>query len=143
MREILKIIPHRFPFMLVDRVVETNGTDYIIGYKNLTFNEPFFQGHFPGQPVMPGVMQVEALAQLAGVLLLRSKERVGKVPYLMTIDNVKFRRPVVPGDKLVLRIDVIRDRRRTGQVRGVASVDGEPATEADIKFAMVDIKEGF
>jgi len=142
-REILQIIPHRFPFMLVDRVVETNEKDYIIGYKNLTFNEPFFQGHFPGQPVMPGVMQIEALAQLAGVLLLRSRERTGKVPYLMTIDNVKFRRPVVPGDKLMLRVDVIRDRRRTGQVRGIASVEGEAATEADIKFAMVDIKEGF
>ena len=92
---------------------------------------------------MPGGLQIEALAQLAGVLLMRSRERVGKVPYLMTVDNVKFRRPVVPGDQLMLRIDVVRDRRRTGQERGVATVEGEVASEAEIKFAMADIREGF
>lgn len=142
-REILKMIPHRYPFMMVDRIIETNHKDYMIGYKNITFNESFFQGHFPGQPVMPGVLQIEGLAQLSGILLMKTKERVGKVPYLMTIDNAKFRRPVVPGDKLMLRVDVIRDRRRTGQVRGVCMVDGEITCEAGIKFVLVDIREGF
>jgi UDP-3-O-[3-hydroxymyristoyl] N-acetylglucosamine deacetylase/3-hydroxyacyl-[acyl-carrier-protein] dehydratase len=140
-RDIMKILPHRYPFLLVDRVVELEGCERAVGIKNVTMNEHFFQGHFPGRPIMPGVLQIEAMAQLAGVLLLRKLKAEKKLAVLMGIDGVRFSRPVVPGDQLVLEAVAVRVRTRSGQVKCRASVDGQTAAEAVIKFMLVDFNE--
>jgi beta-hydroxyacyl-ACP dehydratase FabZ len=133
--EILKILPHRYPFMLVDKIVEfEEGTDRIVGIKNLSFNELFFQGHFPENPVMPGVLQLEAMAQVAGVMLNLREGNEGKVAFFMSINNAKFRRMVVPGDQLRIEIDVTRMRSRMCTVHGKAYVGDELASEADLMF---------
>jgi len=137
-KEILKIIPHRYPFLFIDRVIELEGYRRAVGIKNVSFNEPYFQGHWPGQPIMPGVLQVEALAQLAGVLLLRRLENTGKVAVLLAIDSIKFRRPVVPGDQLRLECETLFLKSRTGKVRGQALVDGEMSCETVMKFMLMD-----
>ncbi len=137
-REIMEILPHRYPFLLVDRVIELEGYERVVGIKNVTFNEHFFQGHFPGRPIMPGVLQIEAMAQLAGVLLRRKLKEEGKLAVLMGLDDVRFLRPVGPGDQLVMEAVAERVRSRTGQVRCCASVDGETVSEAVIKFMLVD-----
>lgn len=135
---ILNILPHRYPFLLVDRVLEVND-QHIVALKNVTFNEPHFEGHFPGVPVMPGVLIVEAMAQAGGVLFLRQVEdRHNKLIYFTGIDNCKFRRPVTPGDQLLIEVTVRRRRERFALVRGVARVDGEVVAEADLACAMVD-----
>ncbi len=133
--EILGILPHRYPFMLVDRIVEldTEG-QCIMGYKNLTFNEPFFQGHFPGEPIMPGVMQLEAMAQVAGILLNKMNDKEGQIAYFMSIDKAKFRRKVVPGDSLRMEIKVTRMRSRMATVEGKAYVGDEVASQAELMF---------
>jgi UDP-3-O-[3-hydroxymyristoyl] N-acetylglucosamine deacetylase/3-hydroxyacyl-[acyl-carrier-protein] dehydratase len=135
--EIRRILPHRFPFLLVDRIVEVKGKEKIVGIKNVTANEPFFTGHFPGQPVMPGVLIVEALAQTAGVLMLNTPENLGKLAFFMGIENAKFRKPVIPGDQLRLEVEVIRWKTKTGRVRGIAYVDGKVAAEAELTFTFV------
>lgn len=135
---IMEILPHRYPFLLVDRVVEVEKGNKAIGIKNVTINDNFFQGHFPTKPVMPGVLMVEAMAQTAGVVILTNKEHHGKVAFFMAIDKVKFRRVVVPGDQLIMEIEVIRDRARTAQVRGVAKVGDDIAAEADMVFSFTD-----
>lgn len=133
--EILGILPHRYPFMLVDRIVEMNVEEQrIVGYKNLTFNEPFFQGHFPGEPIMPGVMQLEAMAQVSGILLNKMSEKEGEIAYFMTIDKAKFRRKVVPGDKLRMEIQVLKRNRRVAQVESKAYVEDDLASEALLMF---------
>ena len=141
-QRIQRILPHRYPFLLVDKVQEIDGTESAVGYKNVTMNEPHFQGHFPGTPIMPGVTIVEAMAQTSGVMIgaalgLEDKELL---IYFMSIDNCKFRRKVVPGD--VLRMDIKTLRGKPGgkiwKLHGVATVDGELAAEADF-MAMVDI----
>lgn len=133
--EVLEILPHRYPFMLVDRIVEfEKGGDRIVGIKNLTFNEAFFQGHFPGNPVMPGVLQLEAMAQVAGIMLNSREGNEGKVAFFMSINNAKFRRPVVPGDQLRMEIEADRIRSRMASVKGKAFVDGELVSEADLMF---------
>ena len=137
-RTISKILPHRYPMLLVDRVIEMDGDRRAVGIKNVTFNEPFFQGHYPGQPVMPGVLIVEAMAQLSGLLLSHKLEHTGKVALLMSLDKVKVRRPVVPGDQLVLEAENIRVKARTGHVRASAHVGDQLAAEAIIKFMIVD-----
>ena len=137
-REILKIIPHRYPFLFVDRVVELQGYKRAVGLKNVSFNEPYFQGHWPGQPIMPGVLQVEALAQLSGVLLLRRLQNTGKVAVLLAIDHIKFRRAVVPGDQLRLECDTIFLKSRSGKVRGRAFVNDDLTCEAVMKFMLMD-----
>jgi len=137
-REIQQILPHRFPFLMVDKVLELEGDRRAVGIKNLTINEPFFQGHWPGQPVMPGVLQIEAMAQLAGFLLLRKYDIGKKLAYLFSVDKVKLRRPVVPGDRLLLEAESVRFRHRIAHIVTKASVDGEIAAEAEIKFMIVD-----
>ena len=133
--EILNILPHRYPFMLVDKIVEfEKGGDRIVGIKNLTFNELFFQGHFPDNPVMPGVLQLEAMAQVAGVMLNLRDGNEGKVAYFMSINNAKFRRPVFPGDQLRMVIEADRIRSRMASVKGKAYVGDELVSEADLMF---------
>jgi UDP-3-O-[3-hydroxymyristoyl] N-acetylglucosamine deacetylase/3-hydroxyacyl-[acyl-carrier-protein] dehydratase len=137
-RQIQEILPHRYPMLLVDRVIEVDGERRAVGIKNVTINEEFFQGHFPGQPIMPGVLQIEAMAQLAGVLLLRRLKGTSKLAVLLSIDKVKLRRPVVPGDQLRLEAEAVKVKSRTGQVNTRALVEGVVAAEAQIKFMLVD-----
>ena len=132
-REILGILPHRYPFFLVDRVLEASD-DKVVALKNVTMNEPFFQGHFPGHPVMPGVLIVEALAQAGGVLAARaaSFDAAKQVIYFMAMDKVKFRKPVVPGDQLVLEVVPLRKGGAVWKIRGEAKVEGQVVCEAEL-----------
>ncbi len=133
-----RTLPHRYPMLLVDRVIEVEGDRRAVGIKNVTINEPFFQGHYPRQPIMPGVLIIEAMAQLGGLLLSQKLEHTGKVAVLLSLDGVKFRRPVVPGDQLVLEAQAIRVRSRTGEVFCQAHVGAELAAEGNIRFMLVD-----
>jgi UDP-3-O-[3-hydroxymyristoyl] N-acetylglucosamine deacetylase / 3-hydroxyacyl-[acyl-carrier-protein] dehydratase len=136
---ILDVIPHRYPFLLVDRILEVEGTKRIVGIKNVTINEPFFQGHFPGHPIMPGVLIIEAMAQVGGMLLLGTIEDPDqKVVYFMSLDNVKFRRPVLPGDQLRCELEMLQNRGRTCRMKGVAYVDGNVVAEAEMMARVVD-----
>ncbi len=138
--DIMTILPHRYPFLLVDRVIEVERGKKGIGIKNVTINDGFFQGHFPTRPVMPGVLMVEAMAQTAGVVVLTSGLHPGKVALFMSIDAVKFRRVVEPGDQLLMEVEIVRDRERTAQVKGVGRVNGEVAVEAEMLFSYTDSK---
>lgn len=131
--QVMQILPHRYPFLMVDKIVSFEETK-IRAIKNVTINEPYFQGHFPGKPVMPGVLQLEAIAQVAGMLTLRKKENVGKPAYFMSADKVKWRKPVLPGDTLVIDVEVLRSRGKIGKARGVCSVDGVTVSEAEVTF---------
>jgi beta-hydroxyacyl-ACP dehydratase FabZ len=137
-RRIQRILPHRYPMLLVDRVLEIVGDQKAVGIKNVTYNEVFFQGHYPGTPIMPGVLVVEALAQLGGILLSQKLEHTGKVAMMLSMDKVKMRHPVVPGDQLILEAVTVRVKSRTGHVRCKAFVGDKLAAEADIKFMLVD-----
>ena len=137
-RRIQRILPHRYPMLLVDRVIEIIGDQKAIGIKNVTFNDIFFQGHYPGTPIMPGVLIVEAMAQLGGLLLSQKLEHTGKLAVLLSMDKVKMRQPVVPGDQLLLEAVAVRVKSRTGHVRCKAFVEDKLACEADIKFMLVD-----
>ncbi len=137
-RAIQKLMPHRFPMLLVDRLLELDGDRKAIGVKNVTINEPFFQGHYPGTPIMPGVLIVEAMAQMGGLLMSRKLEHTGKIAVLLSLDRVKLRKPVVPGDQLVLEAESIRATSRTGNVKCHALVGDKTVAEAQIKFMMVD-----
>lgn len=137
--KILELLPHRYPFLLVDRVLEVQGTQKIVGLKNVTFNEPFFQGHFPGHPVMPGVLIIEAMAQTGGLLLMdQIPDRASKVVYFMALDNVKFRKPVVPGDQLRMEVEMLQFRGKVARMKGTALVDGKIAAEAEMLAGVVD-----
>jgi UDP-3-O-[3-hydroxymyristoyl] N-acetylglucosamine deacetylase/3-hydroxyacyl-[acyl-carrier-protein] dehydratase len=135
--DILKILPHRYPFLLVDRIIDMVGDTKCTGIKNVTINEPFFIGHFPGHPIMPGVLQLEAMAQVSSVLMLRKPENAGKIGYFMSADSVKWRRPVLPGDTLHIEAEVIKIRGSIGQTRCRCMVGNEVASEAELKFALV------
>ncbi len=135
--EIMQIIPHRPPFLLVDRILEIDDK-HAVGVKQVTINEPFFAGHFPGNPIMPGVLQVEALAQVGAVAVLRQPAYQGKVALFARIENVRFRRPVVPGDTLMLEVQLTQMRSTVGKGHGIARVDNEITVEGDFTFALID-----
>ena len=137
--EILKILPHRYPFLLVDRILEVEKGKRIVGIKNVTFNEEFFQGHFPGNPVMPGVLIVEAMAQVSAIGLHGVvPEQEKKILYLSAVDRCKFRRPVVPGDQLRIEAEILNLRSRICKCRAVATVDGKVCAEAELLSTLVD-----
>ena len=138
--EIMKILPHRFPFLMVDRIVEMDPGKKIVGIKNVTINEPFFPGHFPGYPVMPGVLIIEAMAQVAGILgiLTFDENDRNKITYFTGIDNAKFRRPVVPGDQLRMELEVLDCKRGIWFFQGKAFVDGKLVAEAEVKATFAD-----
>ena len=138
-QDILRLLPHRYPLLLVDRIVEKEDGKRIVGIKNVTINEPFFQGHFPGHPIMPGVLIIEAMAQTAGLLVLDQIDNPNeKVVYFMSIDKAKFRRPVVPGDQLRMEIEILKMRGKTCRMRGETFVDGQRTAEAEMMAAVVD-----
>ena len=137
--EILKILPHRYPFLLVDRILEVEKGKRIVGIKNVTFNEEFFQGHFPGNPVMPGVLIVEAMAQVSAIGLHGViPEQEKKILYLSAVDRCKFRRPVVPGDQLRIEAEILNLKTRICKCRAVATVDGRVCAEAELLSTLVD-----
>ena len=139
--DILKLLPHRYPFLLVDRIREWESGQRIVGIKNVTVNEPFFQGHFPGRPIMPGVLILEAMAQVGGVLAFKSAPATGKpVVYLTGVDQAKFRRPVIPGDQLRFEIDVIKRRSPFWKMQGRAFVETNLVCEAEITAMVTDEK---
>ena len=138
---IMDILPHRYPFLLVDRIIEVEGDKRIVGIKNVTINEPFFQGHFPGHPIMPGVLIIEAMAQVGGMLLMShfaDQDVTDKVVYFMSLDNVKFRRPVLPGDQIRFELEMIQFRGRTCKMKGVGYVDGQIVAEAEMAAIVTD-----
>jgi UDP-3-O-[3-hydroxymyristoyl] N-acetylglucosamine deacetylase/3-hydroxyacyl-[acyl-carrier-protein] dehydratase len=139
---IKRILPHRYPFLLIDKIVDFKMDEKIVGIKNVTVNEPFFEGHFPGAPVMPGVLILEAMAQTGGILLLNGTENPGdKLVFFMGIDNAKFRRPVTPGDQLVFELTMRTRKTRICQMSGKAFVDGHLVAEADMMASIVDRKD--
>jgi UDP-3-O-[3-hydroxymyristoyl] N-acetylglucosamine deacetylase/3-hydroxyacyl-[acyl-carrier-protein] dehydratase len=136
--EVMKILPHRYPFLLVDRIIGFEGDTKCRGIKNVTINEPFFQGHFPGHPIMPGVLQLEAMAQVASVVLLRMPGNQGKIGYFMSADNVKWRKPVLPGDTLIIETEILKMKRSIASGVGRCIVNGQIVSEADLMFSVVD-----
>ena len=140
-RAIQRIMPHRYPMLLVDRVIEVDGDRKAVGIKNVTINEPFFEGHYPGTPIMPGVLLVEAMAQLGGLLMSQKLEHTGKIAVLLSLDKVKLRRPVTPGDQVILEAEAVQAKARTGTLKCRAYVGSKLAAEAQIRFMMVDAEQ--
>jgi UDP-3-O-[3-hydroxymyristoyl] N-acetylglucosamine deacetylase/3-hydroxyacyl-[acyl-carrier-protein] dehydratase len=136
--DIMKILPHRYPFILVDRIISLEKGKRAVGIKNVTINDYFFQGHFPQRPVMPGVLIIEAMAQVGGIIVSSLEGSQGKIAYFMAADNIKFRKPVIPGDTLVLKVEAVKIKSRTGQVKGQAYVGNKLAAEAELMFALVE-----
>lgn len=136
-KEIMKVLPHRYPFLMVDRIIKIEG-NRIVGMKNVSVNEGFFQGHFPGHPIMPGVLQLEAMAQVAGILMLKKLENMGKIAYFMSAESVKWRNPVHPGDTLVIDIELTKVRGKLGKAKGSCLVNGQLVSEAEVAFVLMD-----
>ncbi|HVV02290.1 MAG TPA: bifunctional UDP-3-O-[3-hydroxymyristoyl] N-acetylglucosamine deacetylase/3-hydroxyacyl-ACP dehydratase [Verrucomicrobiae bacterium] len=134
---IFRVLPHRYPFLMVDRITHAEG-GRVTGVKNVSANEPYFSGHFPGHPIMPGVLQLEAMAQVAGILMLKQVENEGKLAYFMSAEKVKWRKPVRPGDVLVIEVEVVRIRGKIGRAKGVCKVQGEVVSEAEVTFMVND-----
>jgi UDP-3-O-[3-hydroxymyristoyl] N-acetylglucosamine deacetylase/3-hydroxyacyl-[acyl-carrier-protein] dehydratase len=137
-KEVMKILPHRYPFLMVDRVIGFEGDNKLTAVKSVTINEPFFQGHFPGHPVMPGVLQVEAMAQVASILMMRQGDNRGKIGYFMSADKVKFRKPVFPGDTLFITGELTKVRRNMGSAICYCEVNNEVVSQAELMFALMD-----
>lgn len=137
-REILDILPHRYPMLMVDKIVEADDEDRVVGLKNVTYNEPHLQGHFPGSPLMPGVLQIEAMAQVGGILLFRKTGERGRVPLLMAVDKARFRRRVYPGEQLRIEVGIIGGRSSVTRIRGRILVEQEVASEAELLFMLSD-----
>ncbi len=135
--QVMKLLPHRYPFLMIDKVTEING-DKVVAVKNVTMNEPYFQGHFPNHPIMPGVLQLEAIAQAAGILTMRRAENFGKLAYFMAAESVKWRKPVKPGDTLVIQVELTKSRGKIGKAKGVCTVNGETVSEAEVTFMLID-----
>ena len=133
--QVMQILPHRYPFLLVDGVMKIEGNK-ITAFKNVTINEPYFQGHFPGHPIMPGVLQLETIAQVAGILMLRQAENAGQIAYFMAANDVKWRKPVLPGDVLVVEVEMMKMRGKLGKAKGICKVDGEVVSEAEVTFML-------
>lgn len=136
--EVMRTLPHRYPFLMVDRIVEIREDTKAVGVKAVTINEPYFQGHFPGHPVMPGVLQVEAMAQVASIIMMRRPENTGKIGYFMSADSVKFRKPVFPGDTLFIHCEMISVKKRLGKAACKCMVNGEVVSEGELLFGLVD-----
>ena len=134
--KILSLLPHRYPFLLVDKILE-QGENKIVGVKNVSVNEPFFQGHFPGNPVMPGVRIIEAMAQTAGVLMFSKKENRGKIPLLAGVDKARFKKPVYPGDQLIIKVEIVKMVRGIGKAKAEAYVDANLVAFAELLFTAV------
>lgn len=138
--EIMKDLPHRYPMLLVDRILEMDPGKRCIGVKNVTINEPFFQGHYPGKPIMPGVLIIEAMAQAGALLIMAAPSSAGHVPLIGAIDDVKFRRQIVPGDQLISEIDVLWYRQKVGRIKCIAKVDGEVAASMELTFKLFKLE---
>ena len=136
-RGVMQLLPHRYPFLMVDRIVKLDG-NHIVGIKNVSMNEAYFQGHFPGHPVMPGVLQLEAMAQVAGIVMLKNAENMGKLAYFMAAEDVKWRKPVHPGDVLVIEAEMTKLRGKIGKAKGVCKVRGEVVSEAAVTFVLME-----
>jgi len=132
---VMKLLPHRYPFLMVDRISKIDG-NHVVGIKNVTINEPYFQGHFPGHPIMPGVLQLEAMAQVAGIVMLKRAEKEDQIAYFMSADHVKWRKPVFPGDTLTIEVELTRMRGTIGRAKGVCKVRGEVVSEAEVTFML-------
>jgi 3-hydroxyacyl-[acyl-carrier-protein] dehydratase len=142
-RQIMEILPHRYPLVLIDRILELEPMVRAVGYKNVTANEPVFSGHFPGNPLLPGVYMIEAMAQLGGTVILAPGEWEKRIPYLAGIDKAKFRRPVIPGDQLMMVVKMLRTRKSIGWVEASATVDGQYVCSAELMFSIVDDPRAF
>lgn len=136
--EVMRVLPHRYPFLMVDRVVEFDGDIKAVGVKSVSINEPYFQGHFPGHPVMPGVLQLEAMAQVASIVMMRKTENSGKIGYFMSADEVKFRKPVFPGDTLFIHVEMLKARRNLGKASCKCLVNGDVVSEGVLLFGIVN-----
>jgi 3-hydroxyacyl-[acyl-carrier-protein] dehydratase len=140
-KDILNILPHRYPFLLIDKILEVEPGQRVVSVKNVTFNEPFFVGHFPGHPIMPGVLIVEMMAQAGGVMLLTLDEHKGKLAYLAGVEKARFRKPVLPGDTLISEVTMLRSRGSVGWVKAEARVDGKVVCDAEMSFALMPREE--
>jgi len=134
---VLRVLPHRYPFLMIDRVLSVN-EKRVVALKNVSANEPYFQGHFPNHPIMPGVMQLEAMAQAAGLLMLKQIENAGRMAYFMSAEAVKWRKPVLPGDVLTIEVELMKARGNIGKAKGTCKVKGDVVSEAEVTFMLTD-----